>query len=177
MKLIVAPMHEVAALAARHRPSHLISLASPGHVNALLVDPPPHRLDLRFNDINEPREGLIPPSETDVAALLAFAQSWDGERPLLIHCWAGVSRSTAAAYVIACARSGPGRETEWAERLRAAAPTATPNALIVALADLQLDRSGLMSSAVAAIGRGAETAWGAPFVLDLSAQTAKRKPI
>ncbi|HUH22521.1 MAG TPA: hypothetical protein VLZ51_00490 [Brevundimonas sp.] len=168
MKLIVAPLHEVAALAARHQPSHLISLASPGHVDAPLADPPSHRLDLRFNDIVEPREGLIAPGEADIAALLTFAEHWDGARPFLVHCWAGVSRSTAAAYAVVCARSEPGREAEWAERLRAAAPTATPNALIIALADRQLNRGGAMSRAVAAIGRGAETAWGAPFELDLS---------
>ena len=132
-----------------------------------MVDAPPHRLDLRFNDITDPREGLIPPSEADMAALLAFEACWDGARPLLIHCWAGVSRSTAVAYVIACARSEPGQEQGWAERLRFAAPTATPNPLIVALADHLMKRDGAMTRAIATIGRGAETAWGAPFVLDL----------
>jgi len=174
MKLIVAPLHEVAALTARHQPSHMISLASPGHADALLDDPPPHRLDLRFNDIAEPREGLTPPGEADVAALLAFAESWDGTRPLLIHCWAGISRSTAAAYAVACTKSAPGREQDWAERLRLVAPTATPNPLIVALADRLLKRDGAMSQAVAAIGRGAETVWGAPFELDLSHHGASR---
>lgn len=168
MKLIVAPLHEVPALIMRGQPSHLISLASPGHVDAPFTNPPPHRLDLLFNDIAEPREGLCPPSVGDVVALLAFAERWDGARPLLIHCWAGVSRSTAAAYAVACAKSAPGREQDWAERLRLAAPSATPNPLIVALADRMLDRGGAMSRAVVAIGRGAETAWGAPFELDLS---------
>ncbi len=174
MKLIIAPLHEVAALTTRHRPSHLISLASPGHVDAPLTHAPPHRLDLRFNDIAETRVGFVPPSEADVAALLAFAETWNGTRPLLIHCWAGVSRSTAAAYAIACARSERGREMTWAARLRVVAPTATPNPLIVALADRQLNREGAMSRAVAAIGRGAETAWGAPFELDPSLQGASR---
>lgn len=175
MKLIVAPLHEVAGLVARHRPSHLISLASPGHVDAPLADAPPHRLDLRFNDIATPCDGLTPPDEADVAALLGFAASWDGARPLLIHCWAGVSRSTAAAYAIACARSAPRREQDWAERLRAAALTATPNPLIVALADRLLNREGAMIRAIAAIGRGAETAWGAPFQLDLSPEEEPRQ--
>ena len=170
----VARARGVAGLVAAHQPSHLISLASPGHVDALLADTPPHRLDLRFNDIAEPREGLTPPSETDVAALLAFAESWDGTRSLLIHCWAGISRSTAAAYAVACAKSAPGREQAWAERLRLVAPTATANPLIVALADRLLERDGAMSQAVAAIGRGAETAWGAPFELDLSHHGASR---
>ncbi len=174
MKLIVTPLHEVAGLVAAYQPSHLISLASPGHIDAPLADTPPHRLDLRFNDIAAPREGLVPPAEADVAALLAFAEGWDGTRPMLIHCWAGVSRSTAAAYVVACARSEGGREQAWAERLRAVAPTATPNPLIVALADRLLNRDGAMVRAVAAVGRGVETAWGAPFELDLSPQGASR---
>ena len=175
MKLIVAPLHEAAGLVARHQPSHLISLASPGQVDAPLTKAPPHRLDLRFNDIVEPRESLTPPTEADVAALLAFAASWDGTRPLMVHCWAGVSRSTAAAYVIACARTARGREEAWAARLRDAAPTATPNALIVAHADRLLDRDGAMIRAVEAIGRGAETDWGAPFELDLTAEGDDRR--
>src|SRR5690606_32677317 len=65
MKLIIAPLHEVAGLAARHQPSHLISLASPGHVDAPLAKAPSHRLDLRFNDIAEPREGLTTPTKAD----------------------------------------------------------------------------------------------------------------
>ncbi len=175
MKLIIAPRHEVAGLTARHQPSHLVSLASPGPVEALIAQPPPHWLDLRFNDIAEPREGLTPPGEAEVAALLAFAARWDGTRPLLIHCWAGVSRSTAAAYVIACARTAPGREADWAKRLRSLAPTATPNPLIVALADRLLNRDGAMTRAITAIGRGADTDWGAPFELDLSPEEETRQ--
>ncbi|WEK59210.1 MAG: hypothetical protein P0Y52_06620 [Candidatus Brevundimonas phytovorans] len=170
MKLIVAPLREVGGLLARYQPSHLVSLASPGHVDDPLADPLVHRLDLRFNDIAEVRPGLTPPSPADINALLVFAESWNGVRPLLIHCWAGISRSTAAAYAVACAKSAPGGEADWAERLRAAAPTATPNPLIVALADRHLNRNGAMTRAIAAMGRGAEAAWGEPFELDLSSR-------
>lgn len=167
MKLVVAPLPQVAALLARHRPSHLISLASPGHVDLPVGNLSLRRLDLRFNDIAAPRDGLIPPAEADVAALLAFADAWCGTHPLLVHCWAGVSRSTAAAYIIACARTAPGAEADWALRLREATPTSTPNPLMVALADRLLHRDGAMVHAVAAIGRGAETTWGDAFELDL----------
>lgn len=71
--------------------------------------------------------------------MLAFADSWDGPRPMLIHCLAGVSRSTAAAFVIVCARSERGEEMDWARRLRRAVPTATPNPMIIAPADSQLN--------------------------------------
>ena len=99
MRLIVSPLPQVEQLLAEHRPSHLVTLASPGAEAAFDAE---HRLDLRFNDIAAPREGLVAPSAEHVEALIAFAQGWTGARPLLIHCWAGVSRSTAAAYVVAC---------------------------------------------------------------------------
>ena len=86
-----------------------------------------------------------------------------------------VEREAAAAYVIACARTAPGREDEWAARLRETAPTATPNPLIVALADRLLDRGGAMVRAAHAIGRGVETYWGAPFELDLTAEGDGRR--
>ena len=172
MRLIVSSLPQVERLLAEHRPSHLVTLASPGAEAAFDAE---YRLDLRFNDIAAPREGLVAPSLEHVEALLAFAQGWRGARPLLVHCWAGVSRSTAAAYVVACARTAPGREGEWAARLRDAAPTATPNPLIVAHADRLLDRGGAMVRAVHAIGRGAETDWGAPFELDLTAEGDGRR--
>ncbi|MCZ4108200.1 protein tyrosine phosphatase [Brevundimonas diminuta] len=172
MRLIVSPLPQVERLLAEHRPSHLVTLASPGAEAAFEAE---HRLDLRFNDIAAPREGLVAPSLEHVEALIEFAQGWTGAQPLLIHCWAGVSRSTAAAYVIACARTAPGREGDWAARLRDAAPTATPNPLIVAHADRLLDRGGAMVRAVHAIGRGAETDWGAPFELDLTAEGDGRR--
>lgn len=172
MRLIVSPLPQVERLLAEHRLSHLVTLASPGAEAAFEAE---HRLDLRFNDIAAPREGLVAPSLEHVEALIEFAQGWTGAQPLLIHCWAGVSRSTAAAYVIACARTAPGREGDWAARLRDAAPTATPNPLIVAHADRLLDRGGAMVRAVHAIGRGAETDWGAPFELDLTAEGDGRR--
>lgn len=172
MRLIVSPLPQVEQLLTEHQPSHLVTLASPGAEAAFDAE---HRLDLRFNDIPAPREGLVAPSSTHVEALLAFAEGWTGARPLLIHCWAGVSRSTAAAYAIACARTAPGWEAEWAARLRDAAPTATPNALIVAHADRLLDRGSAMIRAIEAIGRGAETDWGAPFELNLTSEGDRRR--
>jgi hypothetical protein len=61
--------------------------------------------------------------------------------PILIHCLAGVSRSTAAA-LIALALVADGREAEAARRLREAAPHASPNRRIVMLADRLLGRRG-----------------------------------
>ena len=99
-------------------------------------------------------------------AILDFGRDGLAERPLLIHCWAGISRSSAAAYVIACDRN-PGFEDEIADELRRRSPVVTPNKLMVKLADDMLGRDGRMSEAIARIGRGAETAEGEPYQLPL----------
>jgi len=124
-------------------------------------------LFLGMSDIVEPLDGHILPGEDHLDQLLAFAHSWDRAAPIVIHCWAGVSRSTAAAYAVACALS-PGRdEMEAALALRAASPTATPNLRIVALADERLGRGGRMVAAIRSIGRGEDCFEGTPFAYAL----------
>ena len=87
---------------------------------------------------------------------------------MLIHCFAGVSRSTAAAYIAACALAPERDEFDIARALRAASPTASPNAHLVALADDALGRGGRMNEAIAEIGRGQECSEGEPFTLELN---------
>ncbi|MEZ5774693.1 MAG: protein tyrosine phosphatase [Hyphomicrobiaceae bacterium] len=150
------------------RASHLMSLIrEQGAVERPLSIAEENHLRLDMNDIDAPRIDLVHPNEQHVAALIAFAQAWHQQAPLVIHCWAGISRSTAAAYVTACALAPDLEETALARRLRAASPTATPNRLIVALADDALGRRGRMVDAVAAIGRGEEAMEGRPFHLVL----------
>jgi predicted protein tyrosine phosphatase len=86
--------------------------------------------------------------------LIRFALDWDRRAPLLIHCWAGISRSTAAAFISLCALNPGADEYALAQKLRHASPTAYPNRRLVALADRALARSGRMSHAVEQIGRG-----------------------
>ena len=168
MKLIVGPLAEVAFLCREHRPSHLVSWLSPldlaPEIAAGLA--PDERLHLASHDVCAPGGGLEPPTLAHVAELLAFAAGWTGARPLLVHCWAGVSRSTAAAYAIACCKRPDLAEADLARRLRRLAPTATPKPLIVELADDLLGRGGRMARAVERIGRGADTAFGTPFVFE-----------
>ena len=56
------------------------------------------RLELRFNDIIDPTPGMILPTPEHVAAVLAFGRSLnaDPEAKLIVHCHAGISRSTAS---------------------------------------------------------------------------------
>jgi predicted protein tyrosine phosphatase len=128
---------------------------------------PERHLRIAVSDIEAPREGHVLPGEDHVRRLLDFMQDWDRRDPLLIHCYAGVSRSPAAAFIAACALA-PGRaEIEIARDLRRASPTATPNRRLVALADQTLKRDGRMVAAIDEIGRGAECFEGAPFTLEV----------
>jgi len=129
---------------------------------------PERHLFVAVSDITAEIEGQILPGEAHVATLLDFVQTWDREHPLIIHCFAGVSRSTAAGFITACALS-PGRdEDEIAQAIRAASPTATPNPRLVAIADKMLGRNGRMVDAIERIGRGEDCYEGVPFALELS---------
>jgi len=121
-----------------------------------------------ISDISEPMPGHILAGDADMRRLLAFTHSWDRREPLVIHCYAGVSRSTAAAFIAACA-ANPGRdEHSVAVALRRASPTATPNPRLVALADQILGREGRMIAAIQAIGRGVDCFAGNPFAVELA---------
>jgi predicted protein tyrosine phosphatase len=166
--IVVSPLQHLDTTVARHRPSHVLTLLSPGHEGSARREPPfEQHLALYFHDITAARPNLTPPTRDDVGAILDFAQDWRGAHPLLVHCWAGISRSSAAAYMIACARH-PGAEDTIADELRRRAPFATPNPLLVALADDVLARSGKMIEAIARIGRGAEACLGSVYQLPVS---------
>lgn len=124
-------------------------------------------LVVRLSDIIVELEGHTLPTQSHVEDLLAFVREWDQAAPMLIHCLAGVSRSTAAAFIAACALRPHRDETEIALAVRAKSPTATPNARLVALADAVLGRKGRMIAAVERIGRGCHCSEGTPFALEL----------
>lgn len=126
-----------------------------------------NHLCLRVHDICEPLDGHVAPDATHVEDLIRFVRDWDRAAPLVVHCWAGISRSTAAAFVSVCALRPQRDEQEIAWAIRRASPTATPNSRIVSFADELLDRNGRMIAAVAAIGRGMFAEEGVPFRLDL----------
>lgn len=166
--IIVSPLCHVESLAAKHNFSRSLSLLAPWQLVIFDASPLPadHKI-LAFNDVTAPGPGLVPPDEAMVGAILEFGAGCARDQEVLIHCWMGVSRSPAAAYIIACARA-PGKERAIAEALRSASPIATPNRLLVLLADDLLGRGGRMVDAIDAIGRGREFDGDAPaFALPL----------
>ena len=110
------------------------------------IGEPAHKV-LRFHDIEDPAQPS-PPLRRHVTAGLRFARR-HAERRLLIHCFAGVSRSTALAYAILIDRArAVGDERAMLERLLAIRPQACPNRLLVRHADALLGCDGRMIRAV-----------------------------
>ena len=164
----VCSLARIATTVAEARASHLVSLIND---DTAVVRPEAiaeeNHLFLGINDITEPQDGMVLPGEEHVRRLIEFADRWDRTQPMVIHCFAGISRSTAAAFVTLCATRPERDERDIALRLRAASAIATPNALLVALADDILGRRGRMVEAIAAIGRGEMAIEGVPFALAL----------
>ncbi len=166
MKILVTPLSEIAAAIAEHRPSHMITLLDPDY----LIDTPEgiaadRHLKLGIWDISNPAEGMSLAEPAHVERILDFGRGWDGAQPLLVHCWAGISRSTATAFMLACERNPQASEHDIARALRAAAPHAYPNRRLVRLADDALGRRGRMVEAVEAIGANNYAVMGRAFEL------------
>jgi predicted protein tyrosine phosphatase len=168
--ILVTPLSAVEETIRRYKPSHMITLLSPDH----MIDTPAgieaeRHLKVGVNDVADALLSEMPPGEKHVTELLAFSRRWDARAPILVHCWAGVSRSMAAAFTLLCDRLEPGDEHEIAHAMRARAPHAFPNPLIVRYADEALGRNGRMIAAADSIGRGVIVAEGecVEFPLDL----------
>lgn len=172
MKLIITPACEVRRICREAVPAHLVRLISPDQADGMADGAADEVLTLVTHDITEPAPGRIAPDPTMIRTLLDFGRRWSGERPFVVQCWAGVSRSTAAAFIVACEKRPDIAEQRLAAALRHAAPQATPNPLMVAHADVILGRGGRMVAAVQSIGRGAEFTDFACAELNLAALQA-----
>jgi predicted protein tyrosine phosphatase len=147
---------------------HVVTLLRDVHIvqrpRAIAAD---NHLVLSMDDITGPMDGFAHPLEEHVVRLIDFVQGWDRKAPLVMHCYAGISRSTAGAFVAACALAPNRSELVIAQAIRDGSATATPNMRIVTLADQILGRKGRMIGAVEAIGTGRPAHEGDPLRLEL----------
>jgi predicted protein tyrosine phosphatase len=108
-------------------------------------------LTMRFHDVIAAYEGLVAPAREHVERLIAFGSRFDADpterKHLIIHCEAGVSRSTAAMATL-LARSGVEDEHEVFDTIRRIRPRAWPNSAMVKLADEILGREGRLRRAL-----------------------------
>jgi predicted protein tyrosine phosphatase len=165
-RIHVCPLSAVPDVVAGCEASHLLTcLQDEVVVETPTLIKPDNHVRLHVDDIAHPIAGYAAPDARHVARLLAFADAWGGQGPMVIHCWAGISRSTAAAFITLCALNPEAPEELIARRLREASPTAYPNRLMIRLGDAALKRAGSMIDAVESIGRGVVAGEAAPFSL------------
>lgn len=91
-------------------------------------------LTLRFDDVIVEGGNYQPPTHDDIERLLAFDRNHRATDSLVIHCTAGISRSTAALAILLAQRR-PATEADVFAQLRLIRPRAWPNSLMIALAD------------------------------------------
>jgi predicted protein tyrosine phosphatase len=137
--------------------THVLSILGPNG-----ADPPelaefaPHRrLVLRFHDLIEPLPDQKGPTRTDVEHLLAFGREVieTPDAHLLVHCRAGVSRSTAAATLIMMQANPQWSARDALEAVAVLRPRAWPNLLVLELGEALLRRNGEIVAAVGEIYR------------------------
>jgi predicted protein tyrosine phosphatase len=126
-----------------------------------------NHLRVSMDDITEHMDGLLAPSDSHIEQVLNFVRGWNRSAPLVVHCYAGISRSTASAFAAACMLNPHRDEVSIARQIRAASPIAQPNRLIVSLADKALGREGRMLRALDEMGPGNMMIEGRPFRVDL----------
>lgn len=134
--------------------THVLSIMDPGWATPAAFEryPDHRRVELRFHDAIEADDGVILPTRADVEAVLAFGAGHADDRDahILVHCHAGVSRSTAAMTTLIVQAHPETTEDAVFERVLAIRPQAWPNLRMVGFADELLKRDGRL---VAALGR------------------------
>lgn len=146
--LIVSSLAGAADAFRKRRPDRVISLLSEEEAAPSFpgVDPASHLL--LYVDRESCAETINKAAKERAREIVDFIRQWDGEGDILIHCMRGVSRSTAAAYIIMCMKEPGTSEAALLKRLRDAAPHADPCPLFVNYADEILGRDGRMADAV-----------------------------
>ena len=115
------------------------------------------RCELRFHDVIDDEPGMIPPREEHVARLLAFGRDLVAEpvpgAHLLVHCHAGVSRSTASMILIVAQAQPERSAASIAQEIFRIRSQAWPNLRLIEMGDAQLGRGGELVEAAKGIYR------------------------
>jgi predicted protein tyrosine phosphatase len=167
--ILVSPLSRVLELVATRKPDRVISILDPEtpfpELGAAYAG---RHLRLTFHDVHGPAPGLVPVMEEHMAQLLSFLGGWHDGESILIHCHAGIGRSTATGFVARCYRNPSASELAIARDLRSVAPLARPNEAVVRIADRLMRRRGRMIDAISRTGRGlgwVDVNEGVPFEL------------
>lgn len=99
MKITVTSLTTALMAMGQKAHTHYISLIGPDDYCHRMSD---NHLLLTFHDIESVEDGFVAPTREDIRKVIEFAKDLPEEADLLVHCWAGISRSTAVAIGIAC---------------------------------------------------------------------------
>jgi predicted protein tyrosine phosphatase len=153
-RLTICGLNELGAFSAASV-THILSILDPTHPEPtdFAAYGPHRRLTLRFDDIIEPFAGMLPPERSHIEALLEFgaglaAGDDDPLRHLLIHCHAGISRSTASMATLLAEARPEMNEDAIFTHIREIRPQAWPNSRMIGMADDLLGRQGRLSAAL-----------------------------
>lgn len=165
-RITVVPMRLMPEYAARLGAGGIISV-----INAHLMPATPPGFDpnlhlkLAMSDAAAKDVAGRDAMARQIGRLIDFAKIWDRRGPLVVHCFSGLNRSPAAAFIVLCALNPETPEPLIALLLRQASDTAAPHRQMVAVADTMLGRHGRMTGALDVIGPGVPTAEAKPFTL------------
>jgi predicted protein tyrosine phosphatase len=159
--------------------THVLSILDPETPDPVaFADFTPHRrLALRFHDIIEPEAGRLAPTRADVERLLEFGRELNVSAAphLLIHCHAGVSRSTASAALILAQADPVVPARAVLDAISGIRPRAWPNLRILEFGDALLTRNGELVAAASAIYR--RVLDREPFLQDLMIEGGRGREV
>ncbi len=141
----------------RRRFTHIVSIWHPSETTAERIRLIPEVFprasvhSVIFDDIEEELPNFHPPKKEQIREVLDFGEGVGQGAHLLVHCMAGISRSTACAMAILARHSEPGSERPIAEYIQEIRPQAMPNRLVLAHADELLERDGALLGACDAV--------------------------
>lgn len=149
LEITICGLHEIEGCFDAHM-THAISILDPdteepaGFAQLAVAN----LLRLRFHDVIEHQPSISAPDAGHIAAILQFAKGLNSHAAprLLIHCHAGISRSTAAA-IILLAHRGAAAEAAVA-RVVALRPKAWPNLRMIEIGDRMLKLENRLVRAV-----------------------------
>jgi predicted protein tyrosine phosphatase len=152
MRIHVSPLSQFRAMVDTHAPARIISLLDPTeHWPSHEAYDTALHLRVGVHDVTFDSDEIETPKPRHIDSILRFLEPWNADDPLYVHCWAGISRSSATAFIAACLANPGVDEALIARELREASHRAVPNERLVALADEALSRGGRMSAAIRAI--------------------------
>ena len=125
-------------------------------------------LVLGMDDISMPMDGYVIPCEEHVTRLITFVRGWDRAAPMVVHCYAGISRSTASAFAAVCALNPHRDEISIARQIRAASPIASYFQRMTVIGGVVSSAKSESPQPIMEISSG---------ILSFSVETARRIPV